>query len=209
MIISKHITVLVWIAAIIWATLLILQGVSLPSGFFKPAPSVIGGVILILGAFERWLWRWNLLHPWFVSTPDLNGSWKGELRSSWTDPNTGIRKEPTEAYMVVRQTLSTIRARLSTRKSASELLAGSIIHNEEGLHDFIGVYRNIPKMLERQDSPIHYGGLLIRVNGNPPRTLCGEYWTDRNTKGELKFTAKSKENYCDFDSASHGSFKEL
>lgn len=206
---QQHILALVWIAAVIWAVLLIFHGVALPSGFFEPASAVVGAVVLILGVFDRWAWRWRLFHPWFVSTPDLNGTWKGQLLSSWTDPKTGSGKNGVEVYLVVRQTLSAVQARLITRESTSELLAGQIIQNGAGLHVLIGMYRNIPKMLQRKDSPIHHGGILLSVHGEPPHALDGEYWTDRDTKGELRFTTKIGKLFYDFDSASCATFEEI
>jgi hypothetical protein len=45
--------------------------------------------------------------------------------------------------------------------------------------------------------------------GSPPIALEGEYWTDRNTKGELVFHEFSKRVHYDFVSASKGRFKNL
>jgi hypothetical protein len=38
----------------------------------------------------------------------------------------------------------------------------------------------------RQRSPIHYGAFVLDVQGDPAKDLAGYYWTDRNSRGELR-----------------------
>lgn len=54
----------------------------------------------------------------------------------------------------------------------------------------------------REISPIHYGGLLLGIEGNPPCYLEGHYWTDRKTKGELRFKKLSRKIFENFTQAS-------
>src|SRR5687767_12025804 len=40
--------------------------------------------VALLWMFDRWIWRFSLLHRLgIVNIPDLNGDWSGELRSSY------------------------------------------------------------------------------------------------------------------------------
>jgi hypothetical protein len=52
------------------------------------------------------------------------------------------------------------------------------------------VYRNEPKLSVRDRSPIHYGAIVLDVQGDPVKELAGCYWTDRNSRGELRTLAK-------------------
>lgn len=193
-------------AAIIWGVLLILDGVSVSVQFLKPLSTVTGVLVLLLAFFERWAWRLPLLYPWFVSVPNLQGTWKGQLTSTWVDPKTYSQIPPREAYLVIKQTFSAIHIRLITNESSSESLAGKIMRNSDGAIDIAATYRNTPKILMREKSPIHFGGLLMHVHGQPPHTLEGQYWTDRGTQGEIQFTSKSKRQYSDFASAAAGKY---
>jgi hypothetical protein len=71
-----------------------------------------------------------------------------------------------------------------------------------GIYSVAGIYRNTPNILNRNVSPIHQGSILLHVQGNKRIILDGEYWTDRSTKGELRFTERNKKPVYDFRQAS-------
>src|SRR5262249_20094759 len=144
--------------------------------------------------------------PWFVDRPYLKGTWKGVLESSYVDPATQQKVAPIEVYLVVRQTFSAVHLRLITRESASESLANNIPKGEDDGYTVASVYRNTPQLSARDRSAIHHGAIIIRVEGDPVTSLTGEYWTDRLTRGELRFLEKSNTLYFDFASASAGTF---
>lgn len=207
MIPRTYFPIVFWIAATLWALLLVLQGASLPEGFFRPASTVLGTVVLIIGAFDRWIWRWPFLHPWFVGIPNLEGTWKGEILSDWADPQTGQQILPIEAFLAVRQTFSSIRLYLITRSSSSELLAGSIVQNPDGTHTIFGTYRNTPRISERSVSSIHHGAVRLNVRGKQRPILDGDYWTDRLTRGELRFESRTRALHYDFDQAAAANYR--
>jgi len=202
MIKRKHFTALLAIAVVVWAGVLYMNGVPVYSALLKPFSWVVTAVALIWEAFDRWIWRWKFLHPWFVTRPDLNGTWKGRLTSNWSNPTTGQPTPSREAYLVVRQTYSNIDMRLFTRESSSETLAAQIIEDAVGIHTIAAVYRNVPKMLNRDHSQMHNGAVLLHVRGNPPISLDGGYWTDRETKGEIELETRNQHLANDFDHAS-------
>lgn len=206
MITRVQLAVLLGVAAAIWGVLLLLDGVAVSLSWLRPFSGVLGAVVLVLLLFDGWGWRFRFLHPWFVSTPNVRGTWKGEVTSTWNNANPEQSNGPIEAYLVIRQTFSMISIRLITKESSSELLAGSIVRCNDGTYEVAGTYRNTPKLLVRERSPIHHGGLLLRVQGDPPASLEGEYWTDRATKGELRFKARSGKLFDGFESASAGPY---
>jgi hypothetical protein len=202
-----HISTLLFFAAVIWGGLLILDGVSVSVSWFKPFSTVTGLIVLLLTVFDRWAWRSSFLHPWFVSTPNIQGTWKGYITSSWKDPNTRERIQPIEAYLVILQTLSSIQIRLITRESCSDLIVGNIFQEISGIYSVAGIYRNIPNILNRNINPIHQGSILLHVQSDDHIILDGEYWTDRSTKGVLRFVDRSEKIVNDFSQASSVSFR--
>ena len=201
MISRMHLTVLLFTASLIWGTLLIIDGFAVTLYCLKPISIVVGILIFLLSFFEKWGWGISYLHPWFVLVPDMRGTWKGTLLSTWQNDLTQ-EPIPIESYLVIRQTYSTISIRLITKESISTLLTGSIIRSNDGIYEIVGVYQNTPKILIREKSPIHYGGILLAIEGNPPSYLEGHYWTDRETKGELRFKKFSRTTYENFTQAS-------
>lgn len=199
---KKHIQALVWILAPIWAILLFLDGViPFTFAFFKPASLVTALAIFLVGAFDKWIWKWKILHPWFVPIPNLSGTWKAKLNSSWIDKKTGEKLTDIEAYFIIHQTLSNINVTLLTKASSSELIGGELIKDKNTGKFFItGVYLNEPKLLQIKDSPIHYGALFCKIIANKSAIIMdGCYWTSRETKGEIKFLKHSKHVYSSFD----------
>ena len=196
-----HLSAIILVAAVLWAALLILEGVAIEVSWFRPFSAVVGASLLLIAAFDLLLWRVPFLHPWFVKRPDLRGTWRAEIRSNWKAPATGQPIPPITAYMAIRQTFSKLSLRLITSESRSELLGAEILRADDGTYRVIGVYRNEPRLSVRDRSPIHYGGLVLQVVSERATKLEGHYWTDRDTAGEIYLTAKRRRLIDDFESA--------
>ena len=155
--------------------------------------------------FEFLLWRWSWLHGWFVKRPDLRGTWRVELQSDWIDPATNVVVPIIICYMGVEQTLSTLQMHLMTPESESWFIAERITPSRSKVgYRVAGVYTNEPKThLRGKRSEIHLGGMLLDTHGpaNRPNTLTGEYWTDRKTKGQMKFTSRLPDVFTRFEDA--------
>ncbi|SRR2546425_3639452 len=206
MISRLQLSTLIAAAALVWALLLIVEGAAVGPEFARPFNTVIGVLVILLWVCERWGWRWQLLHPWFVATPVLHGTWRGQIVSTWVDPATGQQIAPIEAYVAITQTASTIRMRMMTRESESELLGASIVREANGLLRLYGTYRNTPRQEVRHRSPIHHGGLFLDIHDEPPRRLEGQYWTDRKTTGSLGFDARCRDIHRRFEDARSGEY---
>jgi hypothetical protein len=194
-----QLTVVVLVAAVIWAALLVLGDVVLPMGFFKPLSKVVGILVLLLGAFEVWLWKWVIFRGWLVKRPNLIGTWRAQLRSSWVDPSSGKTLDVIDAFLVVQQTYSTCRTKLLTEESTSEQLGCELTRLPDG-YRLSAVYRNEPKIFVQGRSRIHHGAVLLAVH-NHPVSLEGHYWTDRQTSGELRTTSKVKRRFPTYSAA--------
>lgn len=184
-----HLSAILLIAAALWGGMLIFDGVAVNGKWFRPFSTVVGVLLLLLVIFDIWAWRWRLLRGWFVPRPDLRGTWRVELRSNWKNPATKVGVGPIVAYLVIRQTFSTLSVRMLTDESTSELVAAEINKANDGTYRLAAVYRNEPNLSVRDHSPIHFGAFVLDVQGDPAKDLVGHYWTDRNTRGEVRTLA--------------------
>jgi hypothetical protein len=201
MISNRQLSALIAVAVAIWAVLLIFGGVALSAEMLRPFSTVTGVLALVLVGFDRYFWRLPWLHPWFVEVPNIRGVWKTQINSTWVNPETEEPIEPVTGFMVIRQTYSTTSIRLMTNESASKVLTAKIVREPDGIHSVIGVYTSEPRRSVRDRSPIHYGGLMLHVQGKPPTLLDGHYWTDRGTLGELTLWERKVEFPEDYASA--------
>jgi predicted pore-forming effector associated with SMODS systems len=192
MLTRTHITTLLVLAVVVWGTTLLLLGLPVTWQYIAPftlTVTVLTGACLV---FDRWCWRWSLFRGWFVKQPDIQGTWKARLVSNWIDPETSQQIPPIDCIMVVRQTFSSLSARLFTGESSSFLIAHNLVCQNDGVFQLLGVYQNTPQIgLRGQRSDMHYGALLLEVRGDPPAALVGHYWTDRGTKGAIELTDRT------------------
>jgi hypothetical protein len=161
-------------------------------------PEAAGIVFGCAFIFNKWLWKWKIFYPWLVSIPNISGSWKGEIISSWIDPETQKSPPPIEAYLVVKQTYSNIEMTLMTIQSSSDAIVASLAKSSNG-YKFCGIYNNQPKATLLKNSPMHLGTFMVDIHNNEILSLEGCYWTNRDTKGELKFYAHKKKFVYGFE----------
>jgi hypothetical protein len=188
----SQVTAIVGVAGLALAVQLVLQRGLVPSSdwtaYISPA---VSAVLVGLSIFDRWAWRWPLVRVLGGSRPDLRGIWKGTVVSSWVNPETNEPLPPIEAYLVVRQTFSTLSLRLHTAESWSESSTADVLRASDATCQVAWVHRNDPRMTVRHRSEIHYGAGCLRIVGQDnPTGLEGHYWTDRGTKGEMHFSSR-------------------
>lgn len=182
---------------IIWgAVLLITQTYSTIDLWtaVKQIPQAISIYAIIGIIFTKWLWRWKPLQGWLIKIPDLQGTWRGELKSDWINPETGKGIDPIPMVLVIRQTFSSIKCTLMTKESTSYSTTAdiNIVPNGEDLYLTYN-YTNRPKATIRDRSAIHDGASILKIISKPNKCLEGEYWTSRKTRGEMTLTFDSKE----------------
>lgn len=204
-----HITVFVIIAALIWLIVLLFQGTSVTWAHGKPFSIVVSSLVSLGLLLEYLLWRQPWLHGWFVKRPDLRGTWRVELQSSYVRPETNERVPMIVCYMGVKQTLSTLQMHLMTPESESWFIASHIRPSPIGSgYQIIGVYTNEPNVHLRDEriSEMHQGAIIIETHGPDlrPTTLTAKYWTDRKTTGTMDFTTRVDEVYSRFAEAQPG-----
>lgn len=148
----------------------------------RTALGAIAVVPILIGAYDRWLWRWLPVGP-----PNLRGTWRCLIRPVAGDAGVGGE---IEAFIVVRQTARSLHASLFTRESTSHSITSAVEQRPEGWA-VSWLYQNESRPGFRQVSPIHFGGVRLGAfGGRSPSRLSGNYWTDRRSGGELQLTTR-------------------
>lgn len=178
----------------------------LQSGQFNFGPSKIFSTAvlvatLVLALWESWLWRLPLTQRIPGTPPCVRGTWRGVLTTFWVDPNTGKRPDPKTVYLVIRQSASELSVKLLTNESRSASSFASV-RLDDGSYELLYLYLNRPDSRYESRSRMHHGSTALDLSGTPVKRLKGRYWTDRDTRGELDFTERSKKIVDDFEEAS-------
>src|SRR5262245_38983822 len=70
-----HLLALVLLVAVAYAAITVAGGLPFNNELFIKASTISAVVGACVLAFDRWLWRLPILHPWFVAAPNLSGKW--------------------------------------------------------------------------------------------------------------------------------------
>lgn len=191
--------ILVWIQlfsfVVIWVAVLFFSGNSLKIGWeaIKKLPDVVTIYVLLVLIFTNWAWRLPIFKGWLVPFPDLQGTWKGTLQSTWIDPATSQKIQPKDVMLVIKQTFSNISCVMYTDESNSFSNTAQINQDDDsGIFRLSYNYINRSKANVRDRSAIHDGAAILKVITEPEKSLEGEYWTSRKTTGDIsvKFISK-------------------
>lgn len=189
------------IAALVSAGIILATGGTVSVNTAKALASASSVVILVLLAFDRWLWRLpgiRRLH----NRPVLHGTWKAELRTSYEERN----DEQIECYLVVDQTYSRICARMLFDRSRSASMSGELVR-ENGRCVFYYLFRSDKSALEQATNPTSRGAADLTVGMRPSAHLDGDYWMEVGTKGQLRTVGHSKKIYDTFSGARQGEYR--
>jgi len=191
--------ILVWIQLVsfvaIWAAVLFFSRTSLKIEWeaIKKLPDVVTIYVLLVLIFTNWAWRLPIFKGWLVPFPDLQGTWKGTLQSTWIDPATSQKIQPKDVMLVIKQTFSNISCVMYTDESNSFSNTAQINQDDDsGIFRLSYNYTNRSKANVRDRSAIHDGAAILKVITEPEKSLEGEYQTSRKTTGDIsvKFISK-------------------
>lgn len=198
---------LVWfITAVV--VLVFAGGILLTGGHPDPAwlkfySFAVSAVVVAIALWDRWLWRLKPVQRMKAVPRDLRGTWKGTLTSFWVDPNTGSSPPTRPAYLVIRQTWSSVSVILFTDESRSDSSLAKVSAGD-GVSSLDYMYLGRPDNRIEHRSRMHHGSTSLDVTGNPATRLRGRYWTDRDSRGELELVVRVRGKFAeDFDSAAH------
>ncbi len=191
--------VIIGIVAVVWLILALLTGKPL-----SPTPLKlysIGGtaVTVCLIAYERYIWRWKWVRR-LTGTPSLAGTWRGTLVSSYVRPD-GTQVPPIPIALRITQTASALSITLFTDESSSISKHAQLARVSDGRWSLNWLYENTPRPTVRHRSERHCGAAELWIGGANGDELSGEYFTDRLTRGELRFAEWSPKHYGGAESA--------
>jgi SMODS-associating 2TM, beta-strand rich effector domain len=154
----------------------------------KKLPDVVTISVIISLVFTKWLWRFQIFKGWLVRFPDLEGTWEGDLQSTWVNPETKKGIPSLRMMLVIRQSFSSISCTMFTKESESYSRAAQLAIDDSGSISLSYNYTNRSKVTIRDRSPIHDGAAHLKIVTVPNRMLEGEYWTGRCTTGQMKLS---------------------
>lgn len=180
----------------------VLSGGNLLDVFWSLS-SIVPLLVIAGWLFEQRGWRWTWLHRInLVRTPVVIGTWKGVMQSDWKEEGSDTPIPPRTVYLTVQQTAVTVKVRLLTDESSSDLLYGLVERGSSGYPTITYAYLNEPALpLQQTRSRIHHGAAMIKIIGDPATMLEGDYWTDRKTTGTLTFEAHNPQIAQTFEQA--------
>lgn len=161
----------------------------------KMLPKVVTIDIIIIGLFSAFLWKWRIFKGWLVPFPNLNGTWKGIIQTTWIDPQTNERPAPIPAIVTIKQSFFNISCVMRTAEMTSRsIVSDFVLDNENQLKRLVYTYDSNPKQTVKERSPQHCGTMVFDITEKPTKQLIGEYWTGRKTTGHIEMNFWKKEH---------------
>lgn len=186
-----YIRILVVIGIIIFSLSFLLSGLTNLSinNVISKAFSATTMVLIFHCIFEKYLWKYKKLRPLIVKVPNLHGTWKGHLRSSWEDPNTQTKIDTIPVTVHIRQSFTTVSVEIHTAKMVStSYIAGFRTDTDTGIQELCYTYSSKSHITSRETNPWHDGTAKLTIYEGSDISLSGEYWTSRKTVGTLSLT---------------------
>ena len=184
------------ISALVWWIISLLKGISLDNlwEFVSLIPDVVfvdGALFLI---FTKWGWKLKLFQGWLVPFPNLNGTWCGNIQTTWVNPDTGKVPAPIPVMLTIKQTFINISCVMRTEEMVSYSFAEDFkIDDERQIKQLVYSYLSKPKPTVAHRSSVHEGTMIFDIVGNSVNKLMGQYWTSRKSTGEIVLLFRQKE----------------
>ena len=168
---------------VVWLLHAGLGAVDYQPRWWFSVPSFAGVFSVVYWAFDRWVWRINLLRKsGIVPIPNLNGRWDGTAWSSYDPSGEGYA-----VSLVILQRWTRMVITLETETSQSRSITASLKLADEPNPTLSYLYRNEPKATAPETMNIHHGTTVVELKGS---VLEGRYYTGRGrvTYGTVKLT---------------------
>lgn len=162
--------------------------------FFGAISKVVSTELFIVYLFSQFCWKWKMFKGWLVLFPDLNGTWKGEIQSTWKNPKTNERPDPIPAILTIKQSFFNISCVMRTAEMTSHsVLSDFKLDKDNQIKRLIYTYDSNPLQTVKDRSPQHCGTMIFNIIEKPQLKLDGEYWTGRKTTGNIQMEHWKKE----------------
>lgn len=194
--------IVIGLAASLWFAIAYFLDAPVEAAWLRPAGFVMAAVVLLLLAFDLFLWR--ALPIWLTKRPDIRGTWRSELHYRWPADEPPKTKE---CFLVVHQTFSAVSIRMLFPKFSSESLSADIKCPEKK-RSLWWTYLGMPDEFD-PGNPMHRGAAEAVIATVPKARLEGTYWTERGTRGRIVTNGRSTKLYEDFEQAQAAEYVDL
>ena len=134
-------------------------------------PKVVSIDLVLCGLFASFLWKCSIFKNWLVPFPNLNGTWKGEIRTTWIDPETGERPEAIPAILTIKQSFLSVSCVMRTAEMTSRsLVSNFVLDKQNQLERLIYTYDSNPIETVRERNPQHCGTMSFDIPREPKKT---------------------------------------
>ena len=163
-------------------------GVKIP--WYIEIPSVPSIYALLFLSFDKFFWKLKIFKKLgIIIADDLNGTWKGIVKSSHDNFKTDIKAE-----LIIKQTATGIKIlgifNQSKSVSVHENFGKSEIDNQTALYYF---FRNEPQYDAFNTMAIHEGSVKLLYSPTD-ETLTGYYYSGRDRNNHGTITVKRDKN---------------
>ena len=156
-------------------------------------------VLLAVGVFVSYAWRWRIFSGWLVPFPDLNGTWQGAIQTTWRNPSTGEIPAPIPVILTIKQSFIRISCVMRTAEMTSRsYLADFWLDGDEQVRMLGYSYHSQPLPTVADRSQPHDGTIVFELIGDRVTKLKGAYWTARKTTGEIVLTFRGTKRLDEF-----------
>jgi hypothetical protein len=139
------------------------------------APSVVGFYGVFYNIFDKYLWRVPILQRiGLVKVPDLNGTWKGDIVSSFDAQATKH-----DVTVEIRQSWARISINVGTQNSKSHSLTAAILTENQNTIMISYEYLNEPRPNAKTTMHTHRGTTRLTL-ASDSQTLEGDYYSGRD-----------------------------
>ena len=162
---------------LVWLLHIGLGAVAFDPQWWLSVPSFAGCYSGLHWLFDRYVWRLGLLRKLkLILLPDLNGTWVGEVKSSYNWDGSAH-----SVSAVIMQRWSKVVIRLETENSRSRSISASLRTTDLTNPELSYQYINEPKSNAPGAMAMHRGTATLELIGS---RLEGDYYTGRG-RGEV------------------------
>jgi hypothetical protein len=167
--------------------------------YLKLVPIVVTIDTIVFFLFAKYAWKWRIFKDWLVPFPDLNGTYQGMIKTTWSDPLTDERPAPIPATLTIHQSFFSISCVMRTAEMTSHSFISDFILDEDNQVKKLSYsYTSIPKQVVIERSPQHQGTIVFEIDDSSKPKLLGEYWTTRKTTGTIELEHYIEEKLSTF-----------
>lgn len=150
---------------------------------------------LAVVAYQKWIWRWHFLHPWFENTPLIFGEYEGTVVRTFKDgevDNTEVEVDITITQPSVSKVL--FLQKMKNQEAEGHTEACQLYRDNDSHYYIEGIYEvtkneNHPETEGKTEK--YFGAMRLQLSSPiEPKKLSGSYWSYIFTRGRVELTRK-------------------